>query len=257
MVTEWDANQYRLFALERNWPNEELIAKIQGEPSRIADLGCGSGDCSTLALRRRYPHADIHAIDSSASLIDEARQLQPAADVEWRTGLIETFEADEGTDLLYLGSSFQWIADHPRQLARLGAMLTAGGTLAIQMPNMFCTPFYTAILAVAGTAEWKGRLQGKLRQAPVLGADEYAAIMASLGVTCEIWTSTYELTFSGVEGLVEWAKGAPLRPVSSMLDPASFEVYCQNYSSHLARHYQNDDGSCTLPFERLFMVARR
>lgn len=256
-MTNWDADQYSLFVSERVRPNDDLIARIQGDPRRIVDLGCGAGDCSTVALRRRYAVAEIRAIDSSAALIDEACRRQPAANVVWCTGQIETFEADEKTDLLYLGSSFQWVADHPRHLPRLAAMLPAGGTLAIQMPNMFRKPFYTSILTVAKTSEWERTLQGKLRQAPVLDTDAYASIMASLDMTCEIWTSTYELTFAGIEGLVEWAKGAPLRPVGSLLDPLSFRTFCNMYADHLARHYENGDGSCMLPFERIFIVVRR
>jgi trans-aconitate 2-methyltransferase len=256
-MIEWDATQYHAFIAERVRPNDDLIAKLRGDPKQIADLGCGAGDCSTLALRRRYPDARICAIDSSASLIEEARRKEAAANIDWRTGHIETFDADETLDLIYLGSSFQWVPNHAEQLARLAKLLSAGGTLAIQMPNMFHTPFYTSILKVAEAPDWRSRLQGKLRQAPVLAANEYAAILGSLGVTYEVWASTYEQRFSGVDGLVEWAKGAPLRPISSLLDQISFDAFCDLYAGQLAHHYKNSDGSCTLPFERLFIVARR
>lgn len=254
-MIEWDTTQYNLFLTERVQPNEDLIAQIQSEPEWIVDMGCGAGDCSTLALRKRYPDAQIWAIDSSAELIEAARLKQPAANIHWRTGHIETFETSQEVDLIYLGASFQWVADHRQHVPRLVRTLSANGTLAMQMPNMFHQPFYTSILAVAEQSAWESALHGKLRRAPVLDADEYASILAPLDVTARIWTSTYEVRFASVEGLVAWAKGAPLRPVGTLLDAPSFELFCEAYAGHLARHYRNDDGSWTLPFERIFIIA--
>ena len=259
-MTEWDAAQYSLFAAERVRPNEDLIAAIAtraAAPRRIVDLGCGAGDCSTAALRRRYPEAQIVALDRSAQLIDEAYRTEPAADVEWHTAEIETFVPAEPPDLIFLGSSFQWVPDHKRQLPRLMTMLPRGGTLGIQMPNMFERPFYTSILDVAKAGPWCDALEGRLREAPVLSTDAYRDLLEPLARDAQIWTKTYRLPFAGVDGLIEWAKGAPLRPVGSTLDPAAFADFCRQYAALLAQHYADTGGTCTLPFERLFIVAVR
>jgi trans-aconitate 2-methyltransferase len=259
-MTEWDAEQYSLFAAERLLPNDDLIAAIAAAtaaPRRIVDLGCGAGDCSTAALRRRYPEAQIVALDRSAQLIEEACRTEPAADVEWHTGEIETFEPAEPPELIFMGSSFQWVPDHERQLPRLMAMLPRGGTLAIQMPNMFQRPFYTSILDAAQAGPWRDALHGKLRQAPVRSIETYRDLLAPLAGDARIWTKTYRLTFANVDGLVEWAKGAPLRPVGSTLDSVAFSAFCCDYAARLARHYASEGGTCMLPFERLFIVAVR
>jgi trans-aconitate 2-methyltransferase len=60
-----------------------------------------------------------------------------------------------------------------------------------------------------------------------------------------------------VSTLVEWAKGAPLRPVSTLLDEESFEQFCSAYSEQLTLHYKNVDGSYTVPFERIFLLVNR
>ena len=136
-------------------------------------------------------------------------------------------------------------------------MLPRGGTLAIQMPNMFERPFYTSILDVAKAGPWRDALQGRLRQAPVLVPEAYRDLLAPLARDAQIWTKTYRLRFASVDGLLEWAKGAPLRPVASTLDPAAFADFCRDYAALIAEHYADTDGTCTLPFERVFIVAAR
>lgn len=63
-MIEWDARQYSIFSNERAEPNIDLISKLSIEPKRIADLGCGAGDCSTFfygnAIRARRYWRSIH-----------------------------------------------------------------------------------------------------------------------------------------------------------------------------------------------------
>lgn len=77
--------------------NEPLVETIidhaesaLGEaPATIADLGSGMGT-GTVALARRFPTARIHALDSSAKLLEHAWAAARAADVDDR---VDTHEA--------------------------------------------------------------------------------------------------------------------------------------------------------------------
>ena len=48
--------------------------------ARIFDVGCGSG-MSTLALRNRFPKAEIIGVDLSAAMPENAKKL--LSDVQW------------------------------------------------------------------------------------------------------------------------------------------------------------------------------
>ncbi len=64
---------------DANWLNrlrpvtDRLLALTPPEASRILDLGCGTG-YTTGALERRYPGAELTAVDLSAGMLAEARK---------------------------------------------------------------------------------------------------------------------------------------------------------------------------------------
>src|SRR4051812_32136738 len=110
---KWDTEQYSLFLEERVTPNLDLINKLPDHIKTIVDLGCGSGDCSTASLRECYPGSQLLAIDISEEIINQARKKSMIPDVEWRISSIENFNTRE-FDLIYIGSTFQWINEHEK-----------------------------------------------------------------------------------------------------------------------------------------------
>lgn len=253
-MIEWDARQYSLFSDERSEPNIDLISKLPVDAKKIADLGCGAGDCSTFFLRRRYKNAEILAVDSSPSIIRDARVNSGLLNVQWVEGDIEIFDMG-AVDLIYMGSAFQWVKNHEGNLQRLIKSVNKGGCVALHMPYMFNKPFYESIIKISKAKAWRDMLQGKLRVGPVLSPSEYEVILKNVASSYKIWTTTYFHPFPDVSHLLEWAKGAPLRPVSGLLAPELFDEFCVTYTKELGNNYINKDGSCTLPFERIFIIA--
>ncbi len=74
----WDPGQYLHFADERSRPFLDLLGRVRAaDPGLVADLGCGPGQL-TATLADRWPDAEIRGIDSSAEMIEAARQLSAA-----------------------------------------------------------------------------------------------------------------------------------------------------------------------------------
>jgi ubiquinone/menaquinone biosynthesis C-methylase UbiE len=58
---------------EAIWPQEQLLLARYGQPTRIADIGCGSGEI-TSRLAARYPQAEIVGVDILESSVAYARR---------------------------------------------------------------------------------------------------------------------------------------------------------------------------------------
>ena len=58
---------------EAIWPQEQALLERYGQPARIADIGCGSGEI-TRRLASRYPQAEIVGVDILESSVAHARR---------------------------------------------------------------------------------------------------------------------------------------------------------------------------------------
>ena len=104
-------------------------------PRRVVDLGAGTGTGS-LALARRFPQADIVAIDSSASMLE---RIEASARRQGLTGRLRVVQADldvawpgvGAVDLAWAALSLHHVADPDRMLSDLFAALDPGGLLVV------------------------------------------------------------------------------------------------------------------------------
>jgi SAM-dependent methyltransferase len=111
-----------------------LHERSGGRTRRILDLGSGSGT-GTLALARRFPEADVVAVDRSAAMLhrirDKARTLGVAERVHPRQADLDAeWPAIEPVDLVWASASLHHLADPDRVLADVFATLRPGGLLA-------------------------------------------------------------------------------------------------------------------------------
>jgi SAM-dependent methyltransferase len=107
----------------------------QGDPpSRIADLGCGSGR-STLALARAYPHVHVDGVDLDEASVAAAQRHVADAGLADRVHIICTDAADPQLAGRYdLVTMFETLHDmaHPVEVLRAArAMLAPGGAVLV------------------------------------------------------------------------------------------------------------------------------
>lgn len=104
-------------------------------PRRIADLGSGTG-AGTLALLRRFPEAEVTAVDASPAFLHRLREKAEAEGVADR---IETVEADldaqwpdlGAPELIWASASLHHMADPDRTLKQIRETLAPGGLFAL------------------------------------------------------------------------------------------------------------------------------
>lgn len=91
----------------------ERLADLKPEPTRIADLGCGTG-INSAELKSRYPDADVICLDLAHSMVQTSMQHS-----RWRRRLLPVQAdtrrlpfASRSLDLIFSNLCFQW-CDQP------------------------------------------------------------------------------------------------------------------------------------------------
>jgi ubiquinone/menaquinone biosynthesis C-methylase UbiE len=124
-------------------PLAAAVLRIDREPERILDVGCGTG-AATLFLAREFPRARIRGVDISPAMIRRARSkigLDPEARVAFREGDASALPwPDDSFDLVTLVNMPLFFAEIDRVL-RPGGSVIVVATLGEQTP--FSTPLKT------------------------------------------------------------------------------------------------------------------
>jgi trans-aconitate 2-methyltransferase len=259
----WDPVQYAAFADHRSRPFADLLGRVQvREPALVVDLGCGPGEL-TLGLAARWPGARVVGVDSSPQMLARAAEQDPEGRVEWLEADVSTWQPPTGIDVLVTNATLQWVPGHLDLLPRWVEALAPGGWFAMQVPGNFGAPSHVLLREVAAASARAGELAPLLRGgSAVADPATYAATLAGLGCSIDVWESTY-LHVLDPEGaqdspVLEWTKGTALRPVLQVLtDEGERAQFLADYARRLQAAYPRQDFGTLFPFRRIFAVARR
>ncbi|QAX83845.1 trans-aconitate 2-methyltransferase [Pseudomonas sp. DTU12.3] len=254
----WSAKQYVAFEDERTRPARDLLAAIPTADARsVVDIGCGPGN-STELLVQRFLEATVSGLDSSPDMITAARKRLPQ--LQFDVAEIDMW-ADAGPfDVIFANAVLQWVPDHAALLPTLASKLSAGGSLAIQMPDNLNESSHRLMREVAANGLWASKLAGAAGQrTDMASASDYFSMLRPHCSRVDVWRTTYYHPLAGgAAGVVEWFKGSGLIPFLSPLDETEKAQYLAQYQAEVAKAYPAlTDGSVLLPFPRLFIVATR
>lgn len=109
----------------------DLFARLEGDGSSIADIGCGAG-WSTIALAKAFPTARVTGFDIDAASIELARRNASSLDSAAQFHLVDAAGLPEQqSDVVF---AFECIHDMPYPVDVLAAArrsLRAGGTVVV------------------------------------------------------------------------------------------------------------------------------
>jgi trans-aconitate 2-methyltransferase len=255
-LTTWDPAQYLQFREARLRPALDLLTWIQpvDPPSLVVDLGCGPGDL-TARLAERWPDAQVVGVDSSPSMLAEARRDHP--EITWVEADLAAYAPPRRAEVVFTNAALHWLPDHERLLPALLDRATPGGVLAVQVPDDWDSPSHTAAFALAASARWRDRLDVDLPAHPLLTPEQYLDLLLPSAAEVDCWTTTYHHVLEGADPVVEWFKGSFLREFLSRLDGPSGQEFLADYTAAMRTAYpRRPDGRTVLAFRRLFLVAR-
>jgi trans-aconitate 2-methyltransferase len=256
LVTTWDPAQYLQFEELRLRPALDLLARVEpaSPPELVVDLGCGPGNL-TARLAERWPGAEVIGVDSSPSMLADARRDHPG--LTWVEADLASYEPPRPADVVFSNAALHWLPDHATLLPALLGRVAPGGVLAVQVPDEWDAPSHTAGFTIANSARWRDKVGYDLSEHPLLGGAGYLDVLLPLAASVDLWTTQYFHVLEGTHPVVEWYKGSFLRAFLSVLDDAEGEAFVAEYAAAMARAYPpRADGRTVMPFRRLFLVAR-
>ncbi|MCX4550448.1 MULTISPECIES: trans-aconitate 2-methyltransferase [unclassified Streptomyces] len=254
----WDPQQYLRHADHRTRPFHDLLSRITGTPTRIADLGCGAGNVTAL-LSERWPEARVTGFDNSPQMLEQA-QRYAGPRLTFRPADAATWTPTVPYDLLVSNALLQWVPGHADRFPDWLDALAPGGTFAFQVPGNFTAPSHTILADLRESARWKPRLGGVGdRTAAVLAPGQYLTRLTDLGCAADVWETTYLQLLTGDDPVLDWVKGTALRPVLTALadDPEATGAFLTEYRDLLRAAYPPGPHGTVFPFRRIFAVARK
>lgn len=255
----WNPSTYLRFAGERARPFADLMARIRSdEPRTVVDLGCGTGSL-TAELARRWPHARVVGVDSSAEMLAEAAGSAEPGRIEFVQGDVTTWQPDGPVDVLVSNAVLHWIPGHERLLTRWAAALSPAGELAMQVPGNFRAPTHALLAELCAGPRWADRLaEVAPRRDAVLSPAGYFDVLSATGLVPDVWETTYLHVLTGEDPVLGWVRSTALRPVLARLEDVAAAEFTALYASALREAYPlRADGTTLLPFRRIFAVAAR
>lgn len=251
----WDPSHYLQFADDRSRPFLDLVARIQGEPRSIVDLGCGPGHL-TAVLRTRWPDATVHGVDSSPEMIDRANADSADDRATYEVADVAAWSPAGEVDAIVSNALFQWVPDQLAVIERLGASVAPGGTFALQVPNNYAGPSHTLLHEISSRGPYASHTEG-LHDDRGTPPEGYLELFSRLGWQPDVWETTYLHVLHGENAVFDWISSTGARPIIQALPEGLREEFVDEYKDALREAYPHTPHGTVFPFERVFAVARQ
>lgn len=251
----WNPEQYLKFTQPRFRPALDLIARIEGDPELIYDLGCGTGSAARI-LASRWERAKVVGVDDSAQMLAQAK-AEPSR-VVWEQASIADWRPERPAGLIFSNAALHWLPEHSALFPRLMGFLAPSGILAVQMPRNFGAPSHTLIAETVRGGPWRAKLEPLLRPTPVGEPASYYPLLSTGAASVDIWETEYLQVLEGANPVKEWTKGTWLKPLLDALEEPERSAFEDAYGLRIKAAYPAlADGKTLFPFKRLFMVVRK
>lgn len=249
----WDSDLYLKFANERKQPCIDLSARLDGDFSRILDLGCGPGN-STENLFKKFGNAEIIGFDADDNMLNKAKTKHP--DLIFVKGFAPTdFNKLSGKfDLVFSNACIHWIPNQAALIDGVYDMLTDGGEFAVQIPLTGESHFYRILYRLINEKYPKLK---EINNFHNLNEEGYCNALNKKFREVTVWRTDYYHTVKK-EDVLEWYKGSGLRPYLEKLDKCEKEAFLRDLQDAVNEEYKPlDNGLVFLIMPRLFFTAKK
>ncbi len=227
--------------------------------ARMLDLGCGSGELTSLAHERFIAPAggSTLGVDSSASMLSKCFSFANDA-LNFRQ---ETFDSqlahDESFDVIISNAALHWADDQELIYRQIESRLNEGGHLLVQIPNNQNHFSQTCVLQIIQQEPFQQELNGWSRPSVVQSPEWYTSLLYRLGFEDQlVRTHIYpHVMLNGYVDVAEWCKGSTLTPYVNRMSQQTYSKFVERYTETLAGEIKEKPYLFT--FNRIFLWARK
>lgn len=222
---------------------------------RILDVGCGTG-MSTAPLVLAWEKDEIIGVVLSKEMLEKAREILPTVTFIQRDCSKQLL--DMGTfDLIFSNAFVQWLPNQEEFISNAFFMLNENGIFAAQIPLFEEMSANQCIIKAEKI--FADKLQGVGKDKYVLhSAPEYYDMVTKCMYKIEMWITDYCHEMDNHEKILEFLKGAALRPYIERLNEKEQKLFMNEVMKNLEieYHYQKN-GKILFPFKRLFLLGQK
>ncbi|ETO75804.1 hypothetical protein F444_08659 [Phytophthora nicotianae P1976] len=275
----WQPQKYLKFERVRLRPALELLERVPELPStassgdddvvEIIDLGAGTGNMAP-SYFKRWPRARVTFVDSSASMLERAKQEHSVDDnvkteqCAYLEADFESFQPDKPVDLIFSNAALHWVSSerHKQLLPRLFSFLKPGGTLAFQIPDTRLQPSHQLIAEAAKQVGHWDRVADVRWVTCERDPGFYYELFKSIDKDMELdmWATVYAQVQEGDNPVADFVGSTGLRPFMEALgDPSTAASEFEHKYRELvvAAYPKQCDGRMIFNFKRFFAVATK
>jgi ubiquinone/menaquinone biosynthesis C-methylase UbiE len=135
-------------ALFAEWAPHLVNAAGVASGHRVLDVACGTGIVARAARDVVGPRGRVVGVDVNDAMLVVARRVRP--DLEWRRGDAGDLPFPDGAfDLALCQMALMFLPDRARALREMRRVVTAGGTVAVLVPDALrAQPAYAPFVAM-------------------------------------------------------------------------------------------------------------
>lgn len=255
----WNAELIGLYEKERQRPVWDLIRHLEGkEFQRIIDVGCGTGK-STLPLKSVFPQAEVTGVDDSEEMLRKAKESD--ADINWllQDGSKPLTELGR-FDLVFSNAFMPWIPDQEAFIRYSRFLLNKGGIFAAQIPDFEGMAVTAMVREVVAEMDPSGSIFQDVEERTAYNTDvpEYYNAVSRYFPVVDVWETEYFYQMESQKDIVDFLRGALLRPYLAMCDEAKEREFLDRLLIKVAGCYtDSENGTVLFPFKRIFILAEK
>jgi len=208
---EWDPADYSAHSQAQSQWAGDVIAKLELKGTEsVLGIGCGDGKVTAL-LASRLPSGEVIGIDSSAGMVNCARETFPETaypNISFLCMDAMDIRFSERFDLVFSSAALHWAQNHPGMLGRVRQSLKNGGKIFFQMGGRGnAKAVFDLADALIHSSEWREFFPGFRSPYTFLSAEGYQVLLRDAGfLPIRIELIQKDMTQEGKDGLCGWIR---------------------------------------------------